>query len=320
MDIVFYTLDFSDKFILPAASKEVGYISMNAKIEFCGSGSCELVFCSADLEEFAKAHPEGFFITWGNFQGYITDWQFKEREKRLFGSHLNSIIHKAVFPPQNIAESESDIKTVIYGLVNEYIPWLNVVETSETFGKFAFSKDVYLGADSFIMEYLEKAGLGYRVYIENRALSFELLKPRNNPIMLSRNNLNVYELQEDFSNKNTAFGGWYKKTEEDDGTRLEEEEWLYITTDSKTGIYRQDTVLSASSPQAAMDELSACKDEYTIACKTRNIEYITDYSVGDIIRLQQGNKTVPKQISAVELWLEGSTYHEEPQLTDFKEV
>lgn len=320
MDIVFWTLDFSDKFILPATSKDIGYVSMNAKIEFCGSGSCQLVFSSAELEEFAKAHPEGFFLIWGDFQGYITDWQFTEGENRLFGSHLNSIIHKAVFPPQDIAENSDRINTVIEELIGDHIPWILFVQPEEKLSKVAFVKDSYTSADSFIQEYLEKAGLGYRVYIEDKKLYFEILSPKTNSLMLSKNNLNVYEIQEDFSNKKTAYGGWYKKTEEDDGTKLEEEQWLYISTDKKKGIYTQDTVLTASSPQQAMNELLTCKDEYTITCKTRNIEYKADYELGDIVRLQQGRATMQKQISTVELWLEGSTYHEEPQLTDFKEV
>ena len=107
MDILFYTLDFSEQFILPPYSKTIGYISMNTAIELCGNGSFELVFFNEDLEEFAKAHPEGLYVIWGDFQGYMTDWQFKEKEKRLFGSHLNSVIHKEVFKPQTITKDDN---------------------------------------------------------------------------------------------------------------------------------------------------------------------------------------------------------------------
>lgn len=318
MDIVFWTLDFSDKFVLPATSKTVGYTSMNAKIEFCGSGSCELEFYCKELEDFVRAHPEGFFIVWGKFQGYITDWQFKEKGKHLYGSHLNSIIHKAVFPPQNITSSKAATK--VNSLISANIPWLTVVSKTDTSEKVPFCKEKYTSADSFVQEYLEQAGLGYRVFIKDKALYFEVLFPEENPLMLSYNNLNIYEMQEDFSNKKRAFGGWYKKTQENDGTKLETPEWKYITTQTKTGIYKQDIVLSASSPQEAKDELLTYQDEYTIDCKTRNVELNTDYQIGDIIRLQKDGGTMKKQVSAVELWLEGSAYHEEPILTDYKEV
>lgn len=319
MDAILYTLDFSDKFILPATSKEVGYVSMNAKIEFCDSGSCEMVFCCKQLENFMRAHPEGLFIIWGNFQGYITDWQFKKDGKRLFGSHLNSIIHKAVFPPQNLSKDDR-VEVVMEKLVGEHIPWLNFVKTKETYGAVEFSNDVYTYADNFVKEYFTVAKLGYKIYIQNKKLYFEILKPTSNSLMLSENNLNIYEIQEDFSNKSTAFGGWYKKREEDDGTKLEDEQWLYIeSAESREGIYKQDAILSASSPQKAKEELEALVDEYAVALKSRNIRYGDDYCIGDIVRLQQEKSTIRKQITAIELWLEGSTYHEEPQLADYKE-
>jgi hypothetical protein len=317
MDVTLWTLDFSDKIILPQSSETVGYISMNAKIEFCGSGSCELVFRSRDVEEFARAHPEGFFLFWGKFQGYITDWQFKNGGNRLFGSHLNSIIYKAVFPPQDITSGK--ISKNINELVTTYIPWLNVVEPTGDFPKVEYKDDRCSNADKFIQEYLTKASLGYAVYAKNRELFFEILQSQNNPLELSGNNLNAYEEQEDFSNKNVAYVGWYRKSEEDDGTKLDEPVWKSVKTETKNGIYNQEVILSASSPKTARDELEKYKLEYTIACKTRNLSYLDDYKIGDIIRYQKDNKTVKKVVSAVELWSEGSSYHEEPQLTDYKE-
>ena len=41
--------------------------------------------------------------------------------------------------------------------------------------------------------------------------------------------------------------------------------------------------------------------------------------MGDIIRYQSKDITIKKIVSSVELWYEGSSYHEEPQLTDYKE-
>ena len=317
MDVLLWSLDFSDKVVLPPTSKSIGYVSMNAKIEFCGSGSCELVFCSSDVEEFARAHPEGFFIFWGKFQGYITDWQFKKGGNRLFGSHLNSIIYKAVIPPQDIKNVVVD---EINSLIDTNIPWINVVEFTGTVKRIDFKKDGYTNADKFVQEYLKKVGLGYSVYIEDRKLYFKVLNSEENPLLLSPNNLNVYEIQEDFSNKKVAYRGWYKKTEEDDGTKLDEPVWKSVSTDIKSGIYGQDVVLSASSPKAAEDELAKYENEHTITCKTRNVSYMEDYELGDIVRLQKEKITTYKQISAVELWHEGNSYHEEPKLTDYKEV
>ena len=318
MDVTLWSLDFSDKMIVPPTSEMIGYISMNAKIEFCGSGSCELVFVSRDVEEFTRNHPEGFFIIWGKFQGYITDWQFKKGENRLFGSHLNSIIYKAVIPPQNFTNTPAISK--LNTLISENIPWLNVVTHPVTPDRIDIKNDKYTNADKFVQDWLNKVNLGYKIYIEDKKLYFKIIKPETNPLLLSPENLNVYEIQEDFSNKKVAYRGWYKKTEEDDGTKLDEPVWKSVTAVSKTGIFGQDVVLSASSPQAAKDELAKYGEEYTIACKTRNISYLDDYKLGDIVRLQKEKITTNKIISAVELWHEGNAYHEEPQLTDYKEA
>lgn len=318
MDVTLFALDFSDKIILPQSSETIGYISMNAKIEFCGSGSCELVFISKEVEEFARAHPEGFFLFWGKFQGYITDWQFKNGENRLFGSHLNSLLYKEAFAPQNI--TSANVASKINSLVGD-ISWLEVIKTSGTFPSTAYKTDKYINADKFTQDYLSKVGMGYEIFVENRKLFFKALKSNNNSLLLSKNNLNVYEVQEDFSNKNIAFRGWYKKTEEDDGTKLDEPVWkLIVRGTEKQGIFSQTVILSASSPQSAKDELKKYKNKYTIGCKTRNISYLEDYKLGDIVRFQNNNTTVKKVISAVELWFEGNSYHEEPQLTDYEEV
>lgn len=318
MDVTLWSLDFLDKVILPPSSEAVGYISMNAKIELCGSGSCELVFNSKEVMDFARAHPEGFLIFWGKFQGYITDWQFKKGGNRLFGSHLNSLLYKAVFPLQDI--KSGDVLTNIKNLIEDNIPWLEVATASEKFPSIGYKTETYLNADKFTQEYLQKAELGYSIYSENKKFIFKLIKPQNNTLVLSENNLNVYEVQEDFSNKNVAYRVWYKKTEDDDGTKLEEPKWtLMQKAETPKGIFGQDVVLSASSKQAAKDELAKYKIEHNIECKTRNISYLDDYKMGDIIRYQSKDITIKKIVSSVELWYEGSSYHEEPQLTDYKE-
>ena len=87
MDVTFETLDFSDKMILPASSKNNGYISMNADIEFCGEGSFELVFRDDEVEDFIRKYrDDGLLLTWGDFQGYFTDYQFKNGKKSIFPS------------------------------------------------------------------------------------------------------------------------------------------------------------------------------------------------------------------------------------------
>lgn len=315
MDIIFKTLDFTDKKILPPSSKEIGYTSMNCTMEHCDTGSFELAFRDEELEKFVKAYPEGLLVKWGHFEGYLTDFHFEETQKSLYGSHINALTHKFVVPPQNITTAK--VEATVKSLINTYAPWLVFDDTGYT-DVVEFSTDTYMHGDKFLKDYLSKLKWGYRIYTKGAELHFKLVKPEVNPLMFSIGNKNIYEITEDFSNKNVAYGGWYKKTEEDDGTKLDTEEWIYITTATKTGIFKNDTVLSANSPQAAKDELTAKKLEHTYLAKTRNVDYNTDYTLGDIIRLKT-EETTKKQVTSIDLWFESDTYHEEPVLAEWEE-
>lgn len=312
MDIRFYTLDFSDVRILPETSKSIGYTSMNAEIEFCGNGKFELVFYDDEIEQFVRDHPEGLIITWGKFQGYFTDYQFKEKERWIFGSHLNSLLHKFIVPAYSI---DGDLQEAVRDIITTYTPFVFVSNT-DGFGDVDFSSDKRGYLDTFLIDLATKAKIGYRLYIENRIIYFELLKSQSNSLVLSKNNLNIYETQEDFSNKNVAYGGWYKKlTLKADGS--EKRVWTYLSSEDKTGIFKQDVILDAETESEAKRELAKHKLTYDTTCKTRNIEYGVDYKLGDIVRYQTKYATVQKQVSRISLWHEKSTYHEEPNLIDW---
>lgn len=317
MDIIFKTLDFTDKFILPQSSKENGYISMNATIEHCDTGSFELAFHDEELESFASAHPEGLLVKWGHFEGLFTDYNFTETRKTLYGSHLNSLIHTVVFPTQNIAQTDK-VEDTVKTLITTYAPWLIFDDTGYT-DTVAFSTDKYMNGDKFLKEYLTKLKWGYRIYTHGTEIHFKLVRPELNPLMFSIGNKNIYEISEDFDSKDVAFGGWYKKTAEDNGTKLDNEVWQYITNNAeKTGIFKRDIVLTSHSPQAAADELAAKKAKHTYLAKTRNVEFNADYSLGDIIRLR-AKETTKKQIQSIEMWCENNTYHEEPVFAEWEE-
>lgn len=316
-DIIFESLDFSEKKILPASSKSVGFSSVSAVTEFCGNGSFQAVFHDSETEEFIINHPEGLLVKWDRFQGFITDLQFKEREKWIYGSHLNAILHKFVIPPQNV--SNVNPQDILKSIFNEHISCINFIENAEKFNNTSYVTEKCMYADEFVKGLLGTVNAGYKVYIKNKNYYFETIKPRNNPLILSKNNLNVYELQEDFSSKNAAYGGWYYQTMEDDGTELENPAWIYIQKDNKNGIFKQDIILQSNSPQEAIDELNTHINNYKITCKTRNIEYLNDYLLGDVIRLQKGDRTTYKQVSSVDIWQEGMAIHEEPTLTEQEE-
>lgn len=323
MDIYFYDLDLNLLHILPASSRDIGYISMNAKIEFQGDGSFELSFWDNVLIDVIKAHPEGVILQWGEFEGISTDYQFTASKKTLYGKHLNGLLVKSAIVPTDGAIS-GNVETLVYQKINENYSWLDTAEVKGGFENVIFWRNTCKKGNEFISDLCARGHTGYKIYLDipNKKYIFEILKSTDNPLVLSESNLNAYAVQEDFDGKNIAFGGYYKKQQiEDENGNRPDPVWTYISVDdSKTGIYKQDIVLSAETENEAISELKKCKAEYTATLKTKNIQYGIDYKLGDRVRFQQNGKTSYKTITAIELWHEKTSHGEQPVLGELKEV
>ena len=318
MDIIFYDFEFNKIFILPPSSKNIGYTSMNATKEFNGDGKFELVFCDMELVKTIKEHPEGVFIVWDDFYGFVTDWQFG-KEFRIFGISLNGILHKGVIPPtplitKNCATIASDTITTYLGELIKRIS-LSVSKHNEV----SFETTEYKYGNEYVQSILDLDASGYEIIIDfdKKLLQLNILPSEENPIMLSLGNLNIYDLQEDFNNKTKAYGGYYQK-EAEEGE--EEGQWLYITLDdTKTGFYKQDVILKAKTEKEARNELKGYIAEHKLTGKTKNIKYGVDYKLGDKVRVMQDGYTAWKRVTAISKWYEGSTFNEEPTLSEIKE-
>ena len=318
MDIIFYDFEFNKIFILPPSSKNIGYTSMNATKEFNGDGKFELVFFDMDLVKTIKEHPEGIFIVWDDFYGFVTDWQFG-KEYRIFGISLNGILHKTVIPPtplitENCAKLAQSTRKKYF---SDILGWSNI--SSSKHNTVTFETTEYKYGNEYIQSILELDSSGYEVVIdfENKYLVLNIYPSKENPIMLSLGNLNIYDLQEDFNNKTVAYGGYYQKESEESE---EEGQWLYITIDdTKTGFYKQDIILKAKTEDEARNELKEYAIEHKLTGKTKNIKYGIDYKLGDKVRVMQDDYAVWKKVTAISKWYEGSTINEEPTLSEIKE-
>lgn len=321
MDINFYSLDLSERKIIPPTTNETenqtGYVSMNAVRDFNDVGSFQLTFWDDDAVKFAKAHPEGYFVVWGEFEGIATDFQFTNTQKQIYGSHLNALLNNIVFPA--VETGEYNVNQKLSELFSSNAPWI-VYDKSTIDVTAEFGTDAPKIASNFVNEYLAKAKLGHRVYIgKDKKIHFEILSSDVNPLVLSESNLNVYDVLEDFSNKELAFGGYFKKTYDDKGNSLEEPVWEYITSAEKEGIYKRDVILDASSLSEAQNELEALKSKYSTACKTRNVTYGTDYKLGDVVRFRLADTLAYKQVTSFNMWFEGATIHQEPTLSNWED-
>lgn len=318
-DIYFYDFDFNLLHILPQNAQTCGYSSINATINLNNSGALEIVFCDEDLIRIVEANANNIIVIWRDFQGFLTSYKFTEKESRLFGMHLNGLLHRAVIQPlsEKTDTAENVARTAVSG-----IDWLTLGQLNGQTNPVTYETSNYLTADAFIQNLLALDSAGYRIRadISNKKFLFEVISHTEKRLIISENNLNAYDFEVVYNNKELAFGGWYKEKQPDDADGNSVEPiWKYVTIDdSKSGIYKIDKVLSAETKTEALNELAKLKSKYEISTKTRNIEHNTDYSLGDVVRVQKDNITSKRLISGINMWKETS-YGEEPILNEFEE-
>lgn len=319
-DIRFYDFQFNLLYILAPFSKDTGYRSINAEKNLNGSGALEIVFSDPELKKIVEEYKDTLLVSWRGFWGFITSWRW-DKDLRLCGMHLNGLLHRSVIPPTN-GEITGDIKTLLKDAIEINIPWLEWEETGEKEYNITYKQDSYTLADGYIEGMLDLSGTGYEITadVKNKSFKFHHIEKRENPLMLSQSNLNAYDFETTYINKELAFGGWYKEEQEEDQEGNKPDAiWKYISTDSsKEGIYKIDCVLSATTFNDAQNELLKKRVKYEVLAKTKDIEYGKDYAIGDVIRVQDEGVSLKKLVSGVRIWDENG-YGEEPILTDFKE-
>ena len=113
------------------------------------------------------------------------------------------------------------------------------------------------------------------------------------------------------NNKNVVNGGWYLNDSD--------KKWYHLPDSSKyLNVTDRDTVLSATNSTDAKAELAKLRQKYEITLTTKNLDYGTDYKIGDIVRLQDRGKTFKMVINSVKMWEENG-YGEEPTVTKYEE-
>lgn len=310
-DIRFYDFDFNLLYILPPYAVDRGYTSINAEQQMNDSGSFEMVFVDSELKQLVIQYKDTLLVKWRSFDGFITSFQTEGKAVRLFGMHLNGLLHRAVIP---IADNLSgDVQTIAKKTIADNLSWLVFNAVNGFTNEITYSTDKYLTADEYLQSLfkLDNAGYVIKADVNAKQYIFECIKTAENQLMISQSNLNAYDFQTTYTNKELAFGGWYQK-EQKDGDPV----WTYIAADStKTGIHRIDTVLSAKTATEAENELKNLIAEYSITAKTKDLTCGVDYKIGDIVRVQSDGVTQKRLVSGLSLW-DNKGYGEEPILTE----
>ena len=308
-DIRFYDLDFNLLHILPPHSNKIGYKAINAQQDFNGSGSFELLFWDSNLKELVKKYRDNMLIVWRDFQGLLTSYKFNDKENHLYGTHINGLLHRAIIP---VRSEKTDTVENLTNLAVNNINWLGFTEPQTMTNTVTYSTDKPTTADTYLQKLFEVGECGYELKADfiNKRYKLGIITTRQNPLMLSAANLNAYEFETNYIGKEIAFGGWYKLNDV----------WTYISLDdTKSGIHKIDTVLGATTKAEALNELKQKKAEHKITMNTRRIEYGVDYSIGDVLRVQEDGVTQHKLINGIMRWDE-SGYGEKPILTDYEEA
>lgn len=311
-DIRFYDFDFNLIRILPPFAEEIGYKAIDTEQIFNGSGSLEINFFDPVLKKLVEKHEANIIIKWRDFCGVLTSYRWTDKEYKLTGTHLNGLFNRAVIPAIKKTDDNGEtIADTVCNILNsalENIDWINYSDLSSLTTEVIYGTDKPEKADTFIQGLFDISGCGYEIKADfrNKSFIFEPILPVLSSLMLSESNLNAYEFETTYIGKSEAFGGWYKSGDE----------WKYITRDeTKAGIHKIDTVLSAETEADAKNELAQCKPEFEILATTRNIEYGKDYKIGDILRVQHDGKTDKRLVTGVNRWEEGG-YHESPIMSE----
>lgn len=314
MDIRFYSMDLVLKHILPNRSKNKACLSSNARFDFNGDGYFELDFKDTELQALLTAEPD-LLIVWGEFQGFVTGYNFTGKKKKIFGMHLNGLLSHEVV--DDLTEPvAADAETLIYDKITEIqsagrLSWLNLKPVKGIFNKTVeFFKNACVTANKWVQELLALDNAGYKISADltERKFYFELLSRRESTLIVSESLKNAYDITIDYNSKKTATGGFYKN---------DTDTWQYVQLSEADGISRRDTILSATNEADARRELEASRSAVTVSALTRRIAFGADYILGDIIRMQTECGMSRKFIKSVLVSSEGASYIESPE---FEEV
>ena len=312
MDIKFYDYNFNLVGILPQNSKINGYNALNFTIDFNDIGNFELEFVSDKIKSLVKTHKNNLFIVAGKFQGYLTGYLFKDT-CRLYGKHLNGLLHKAVIPI--IAKQTNNVETITRKIIEENYSFLTLGEVKGFDTKIEFETDKYIQGDNFFKDLLQRDNAGYNISIDfsSRKLVFEVLKLEESNLVLSEEKLNAYDFETNYDNKKLAYGGWYKeKQEEGEGI------WKYISLEEnsgKYGLYKEDVVLTSNNKNEALAELKKKKAIFDIKAKTKKIKWGKDYQLGTILKIRYDNEILTKKVTSINVSYEAEEI-ETPTLTE----
>lgn len=186
----------------------------------------------------------------------------------------------------------------------------------------AFWRNVRNVSFDVIKDIMDVCGGGFRFdfNVSQKTWEFACLYGKTLDFVISEAHRNAYDTEYVRDILNYQSCGYYDEAQEnEDGTSGESVE-KYITKTEKSGIYRFEGILSATSESEAVTELRKNAANETIRAKFRELTYGKDYGLGDIVRIRidKGDfrETVRRRIIGVKQNYDENGYSEQPILKE----
>lgn len=166
----------------------------------------------------------------------------------------------------------------------------------------------------------KKLNRGHRVIfdIEKKQWRFEFIFPKNREVMLCQNLKSIYDISYSEDLQQEANGGWYPAVV--DESENSDNLWYYIQKEKRSGIYAWDCVINSSGKSEAVDMLGKKTVKLSVNGKLRNLKYMNDYELGDMVSVyvKFGNyeKHSKCMVNGVDICMTRSLGYEEPDLVE----
>lgn len=303
---------------------EHNIISVNMVVKYNDIGSFEAHFpINSGISKQALEHPY-LVAVMGDLQAIITGKQASQNEFVLYGKTVNWILSRRVthkFTTYKTTLSKNAETLARYLVQNAFSDVSNFVLglSAGINYEHEFWRNTANQTSDVIKDCLDNAGAGHNVLFDriNKRWVFNIIKGKEIPLIISETNGSAYNSRYSEDIQNYYSSGWYEKI----SSESEDSEWVQLIKDKeKTGIYKWDGVLYGTSPSEGTNSLNNKKWEKITKMQTRELHFGTDYSLGDIVRIQinfgEFRQNLKKRINGVEMWFENNNFGEEPIFSD----
>ena len=312
-DIRFYDFEFN----LLAVHND--FISANWQIYFNAIGQFEAHF--SNESEIVKLVTDKQYIVavQGDKSAIIVGWQSAE-DFAVFGRTCNWILSKRVLPAfeTKTGKAEDIANQMVEGVFNDAL-LVEVKNNKQSQKTVEITQNDYRLLSDAVIDCLELSNLGHHVLFDTKQKKwvFSVIHPKELLNVISEGNRNGAELEFSSDCIEWCSGGWYlqEQEKEEDGS-IPDSVWMLKETGTLTGIYRWESLLSASNETEAVKELGKKIIKNSAKALAVDFSWHTDYELGDRVKIKIEKagfeKTALMRIVGVHLWYEEDDVGEQP--------